>query len=116
MRALFLALALIAGAASAQEGLGAGVGEGGGLETAPSPGARPVRPEGGSDRLIDRKETGFERQRREEGISTFDSRGRIRSQPEQIRRAPEVTTDRLRRSQRPDYSAGPGVNIIRRQP
>ncbi|MFV0473362.1 MAG: hypothetical protein ACK5MQ_04025 [Pikeienuella sp.] len=106
MRALFLSVARIAAPALAQQGLGEG---------ASDPGAWPGPAGAGADRPIGREETESERLRREQGIATFDARGRLRSQPEQIRRQPALTTDRLRRGQNPSYSVGPGV-IIRRQP
>lgn len=71
-------------------------------------------PEPGADRLLDREETREEQRAREGAV--FNDQGQIRNQRDQISRQPAVNTDRLRRSQTPGYSVGPGVNIIRRTP
>lgn len=91
-------------------------GEAPGGPDAGSSGARPEAPEPNTDRRLTREETPAERRARETNETVFDKRGRILDQREQTDRQPAVITDRLRRNQSPDYSVGPGVNIIRRQP
>ncbi|QIE54093.1 hypothetical protein G5B40_00720 [Pikeienuella piscinae] len=79
-------------------------------------GARPEAPEPDTDRRLNRDETPTERRARETRATVFDEHGRHRDPREQNSRGSGVAVDRLRRDQRPDYSVGPGVNIIRRQP
>ncbi|MEX2520138.1 MAG: hypothetical protein WD969_12490 [Paracoccaceae bacterium] len=107
----------IAAAVAALSALGVGAQELRPGQTETFPRAAPPPASGGvvepgSDRLLKREETLEERRTREGAV--FDNQGRIRNQRDQISRQPMVNTDRLRRSQSPDYSVGPGVNIIRR--